>query len=87
MGWSLIGADEMARMRTYKANGGSIKDYFRKLRSARKIEERIINLDKKIVNRAKGFYNTTNPDTMVNLPLTSKTNGRWLKDMLKSSMF
>ncbi len=87
MGWSLIGADEMARMRTYKANGGSIKDYYRKLRSERNTEERITNLDKKIVNRAKSFYNTTNPDTMINLPLTSKTNGRWLKDMLKSSMF
>lgn len=44
-------------------------------------------MDKKIVNKAKNFYNTTNPDTIINLALTSKTNGRWLKDMLRSSIF
>ena len=31
MGWSVIGADEMARMRTYKANGGDIKEYYREI--------------------------------------------------------
>ena len=39
---SVIGADEMARMRAYKANKGSIKEYYRKLRSERKNEERIL---------------------------------------------
>ena len=34
MGWSLEGADEMARMRAYKANGGSIKEYYRKVRAS-----------------------------------------------------
>jgi hypothetical protein len=31
MGWSVIGADEMVRMRTYKANGGSIKEHYRRI--------------------------------------------------------
>ncbi len=49
MGWSVIGADEMARMRVYKANGGSIKEYYRKLRTDKKRKERKIleTLDKK----------------------------------------
>ncbi len=40
MGWSIIGADEMARLRVYKANGGSIKEYYRNTRSERKIEKK-----------------------------------------------
>lgn len=47
MGWSIIGADEMARMRVYKANGGSIKEYYRKLRAERKRKEKILTLDEK----------------------------------------
>ena len=39
MGWSLIGADEMARMRAYKANGGSIKEYYRNQRIEKKNEK------------------------------------------------
>src|SRR5690554_7214813 len=42
IGWSLIGLDEMARMRTYKANGGNIKEYYRNHRQERKVEKRII---------------------------------------------
>ena len=53
MGWSIIGADEMARMRAYKANGGSIKEYYRKVRAERKKEERILELDKKVVKDIK----------------------------------
>jgi len=45
MGWSVIGADEMARLRAYKANGGSIKKYYRNLRTQRTKEQRIYNLD------------------------------------------
>lgn len=47
MGWSVVGADEVARMRTYKENGGKIKQYYRELRDKRKVEQRIFNLDKK----------------------------------------
>jgi uncharacterized protein YuzE len=87
MGWSIIGADEMARMRVYKANGGSIKEYYRKLRSERKHEERILELDKKLINGVKRTYNTLDPDMMVDMPYISTTDGRWLKDMLKASYF
>lgn len=87
MGWSLIGVDEMARMRAYKANGGSIREYYRNQRIEKKNEERILKLDKKVVNRVKRSYNNINPDTMIDMPYTSKTDGRWLKDMLSASSF
>ncbi len=87
MGWSLIGVDEMARMRAYKANGGSIREYYRNQRIENKNEERILKLDKKVVNRVKRSYNNINPDIMIDMPYTSKTDGRWLKDMLSASSF
>ncbi len=87
MGWSIIGADEMARMRAYKANGGSIKEYYRNLRSERKIEEKILELDEKIINSVKRTYNNINPDIMIDMPYISRTEGKWLKDMLRASYF
>ena len=46
MGWSLIGLDEMARMRVFKANGGSIKGYYSNKRIERKKEKRIKRISK-----------------------------------------
>jgi DNA-binding transcriptional MocR family regulator len=87
MGWSIIGADEMARMRTYKANGGSIKEYYRKLRAERKKEERILELDKKVVKDIKRTFNTIDPDIMIDMPYINRTDGRWLKNMINCSGF
>lgn len=87
MGWSVIGADEMARMRTYKANGGSIKEYYRKTRIERKREEKILELDGKVTNRTKGTYKAIDPDLMIDMPYISRTDGRWLKNMLRTSNF
>jgi len=87
MGWSVVGADEIAWMRTYKANGGSIKEYYRKLRTERKKEEKRLKQDEKIINSIKRTYNNIDPDIMIDMPYISTTEGRWLKDMLKSSSF
>ena len=87
MGWSIIGADEMARMRAYKANGGNIKEYYRKLRAERKKEERILELDNKVVKDIKKTYNTVDPDMMIDMPFTYRTDGRWLKNMINCSGF
>jgi threonyl-tRNA synthetase len=87
MGWSIIGADEMARMRAYKANGGSIKEYYRKVRAERKKEERILELDKKVVKDIKRTYNNVDPDMMIDMSFTYRTEGRWLKNMINCSGF
>ena len=85
MGWSLTGLDEMARMRTFKANGGNIKEYYRNQRLEKKQEKRIIELDKKVIAGIKRTYNTINPDLMTEMPYISKSDGKWLKNMLRSS--
>ena len=77
----------MARMRVYKANGGSIKEYYRKLRTDRKKEEKVLELDEKIINGVKRTYNNIDPDIMTDMPYISRTEGRWLKDMLRASYF
>jgi len=85
MGWSIIGADEMARMRVYKANGGSIKEYYRKLRAERKRKEKILELDEKMINSVKRTYNTMDPDIMIDMPYISRTDG--LKICLEPHIF
>ncbi|WP_236911027.1 hypothetical protein, partial [Clostridium sp. Cult1] len=71
----------------YKANGGSIKEYYRNQRIEKKNEERILELDKRVVNRVKRTYNNIDPDIMIDMPYITKTEGRWLKNMLSNSSF
>ena len=59
----------------------------RKVRSERKIEKRILELDEKMINRVKRTYNNMDPDIMMDMPYISTTDGRWLKSMLKASYF
>ena len=74
-------------MRVYKANGGNIKEYYKKLRSERKKEKRILELDEKLIYREKETYNAIDPDIMIDMPYTSRTDVRWPKDMLRASSF
>ena len=85
MGWSLIGMDEMARMRAYKASGGNIKEYYRKQREEKNKEKRILELDQKLLKRIKNDYKAIEPDKMIEMPYTRKTDGQWLKNMLSVS--
>ncbi len=87
MSWSVIGADEMARMRVYKASGGSIKEYYKKLRAERKSKERILELDEKLINNVRRTYNTLDTDIMIEMLYISRAEGRRLKDMLRASYF
>lgn len=74
MGWSLIGLDEMARMRAYKASGGNIKQYYRKQREEKNKEERILELDQKVLRRIKNNYKAIDPDKMIEIPYTLKVH-------------
>ncbi len=87
MSWSLVGADEMARMRAFKANGGSLKKYYKENRTKKRKEARILELDQRVVKNAKRKYNTIDPDIMIDMPYTYKTKGKWLKNMLNCSGF
>lgn len=48
LGWSTEGVDQMARLRIFTANGGSIYDITLKKKQERRREERIEELDLKI---------------------------------------
>lgn len=85
MGWSIVGMDEMARLRAYKASGGNIKEYYRKVRQRENKEKRVIKLDRKAIRRIKSKYTSIQPDTMIEMPLLSRREGSWLKDMLSFS--
>jgi len=41
----------------------------------------------KIINKVKSIYNNIDPDAMIEMPYISRTEGRWLKDMLRNSSF
>lgn len=87
MGWSVVGADEMARMRAYKASGGNLKEYYSYHRVRRKEEERIIEFDKRVLARGKNSYKSIDPDKMIDMPYLSKADGKWLKKALRASGF
>ena len=57
------------------------------LRCEKNREKATLELDERVINNVKRTYNTTDPDMMIDLPYISKTQGRWLKDMLRSSSF
>ncbi|NMA83189.1 MAG: hypothetical protein GX962_04920 [Epulopiscium sp.] len=51
LGWSLIGADQMARLRVYDANGGDVYELMKRKKKETKKEQRLIELEKRIVKR------------------------------------
>ncbi len=53
MGWSMIGADEMARMRTFIENGGNISNYYSFIRLDKKKKSGIKKIDKKTIQKQK----------------------------------
>ena len=57
MGWSLDGADKMARLRAYKANQGKVIDFLR----AQKKEEKLYAVTKKLMKEtSKGLKSKVN---------------------------
>lgn len=80
--WSLLGVDEMARIRTYRANGGNLLDYYNELRKQTKKETAAIKLHKKTIGKAsKGYFGSINPDTMIDMPVLINPEFKWLKDI------
>jgi hypothetical protein len=53
MGWSVVGADQMAHLRSFVFNGGNIMDYLKTDEQENRKAERISKLDKKVLNSLK----------------------------------
>jgi len=81
LGWSLIGADQMARLRVFKANGGNIYELMSKKKKEIKKENRISELEKRIVKKK---LKTSFPDTIDNIPYITDGRHTWQRQILKS---
>ena len=80
MGWSMIGADEMARMRTFRENGGNISTYYSLIRLDKKKQSGIKKIDKKTIQKQKKIcFGSFDPDNMVQMPYIAKPEFKWLK--------
>ena len=57
MGWSKDGADKMARLRAFKANGGKVIDFMK----AQKREEKLYSITKQLMKKTyEGLKSKTN---------------------------
>ena len=81
LGWSLIGADQMARLRVYDANGGDIYELMSKRKKEKVKEERVIKLESRTVKKR---LKTALPDTLDNLPYINDGRRTWQRQILKS---
>mgnify|MGYP001298846271 FL=1 len=81
MGWSLIGADQIARLRVYKANGGDIYELMSKKKKENKKEKRIVELEKRIVKKK---IKTALPGSIDNLPCINDGRRTWQRQTLKA---
>ena len=83
MGWSPIGAEQVARMRTYLANGGNLEAYARKQFTAhRQTMKTEVNQEilKKEWSRRKLPYCTYIPDKAAHMPGRESTStGEWMR--------
>lgn len=78
LGWSKEGADKMARLRVYTANGGSVIDLFRyKEEKAKRIirEEIQEKVDREIKGKARSYFDTHEYRTIATM--TGKKTGMY----------
>jgi hypothetical protein len=81
MGWSMLGANLMANLRAYRANGGKIVDIFYARAKKQELQKKRILMDEEIVKKRlrKTTYETRGNITVLNMG--KKT---WLSGYLKS---
>ena len=55
LGWSLKGAENVARLRVFGLNGGSFENYYRNKAKEKRKENRMIKLEKRIIKKATKY--------------------------------
>ena len=55
MGWSTVGAENIARMRVFVLNGGDLMGYFAAKEKEKKKEARLLRLEKRIVKKSRVY--------------------------------
>ena len=81
LGWSVIGVDNMSRLRVFVANGGNIYDIFMKKKNEERNRARIMELDREIYNRRK---RSTTYETIGNITILNIGKRTWASQYLKS---
>ena len=81
LGWSKTGADQMARLRVYRANGGNVYEFMSKKKIEKAKEERIIELEKRLVKKK---LRSSIPENLDNIPYLSDGRRTWQRQILRS---
>ena len=55
LGWSLKGAENVARLRVFGLNGGNFEAYYRNKAKEKRKENRMIKLEKRIIKKATKY--------------------------------
>ena len=81
LGWSLKGADQMARLRVYDANDGDLYELMSERKKEKSKERRIIKIENKTVkNKIKAQI----PDKIDNIPYINDGRRTWQRQILRS---
>lgn len=81
LGWSRDGVDQMARLRTFKANGGNVYQYLLALKQAKRQEMSHVQADRSIIHKRELFASRETIGNLTVLNIGKKTH---LSDYLKS---
>ena len=81
LGWSKTGADQMARLRVYRANGGDVYEFMSKKKVEKAKEEKIIELEKRLVKKK---LRKSIPENLDNVPYLSDGRRTWQRQILRS---
>ncbi|SHJ81062.1 Uncharacterised protein family (UPF0236), partial [Paramaledivibacter caminithermalis DSM 15212] len=81
LAWSIVGADQMARLRVHRANGGKVYETMIKKRKEKQKEKRIEKLDKRVVKRKLNKKVEEKIDNITVLNIGKRT---WASELLKS---
>lgn len=80
LGWSLIGADQMARLRVYNENGGNIYDIMSLRKEENNKEQRMLKLEKRVIKKKL----KTTLETLDNIPAINDGKRTWQREYFKS---
>ena len=81
MGWSRTGADQMARLRVHRKNGGKVYDLMKLKKQEEAKESRIKKLDKRVVKKK---LNVSTNETLDNLEILNIGKRSIISEFLKS---
>ncbi|WP_350344234.1 ISLre2 family transposase [Proteinivorax tanatarense] len=84
LGWSITGADEMARLRVYRANGGNVYQFMKDNKSRERQKKKDLKIDKRVIKKR---MRKPMQETMDNVPALNIGRKNWQRQCLKSVAF